>query len=156
MRQLQKGECMKKIILLLLAFILTACFFGSTSEFDKNLQKWQDAHITHYRYSLNIVYFGYRPFMPITVEVQNGKIISMNDSDGTPFAATDYDYFSPRPVTIDGIFATLEAGLAGDADEVTVKYDPTYSFPTEIYLDYSKGSADDELSFSVSNFEVLK
>ena len=148
---------MKKIILLLLAFILAACSFGTSSELDKNLQKWQDSGITHYRFSLNIGCFcPFRDQMPITVEVQNGEIISMNASDGTPIAATDpgYETFS-RYATIDRIFSTLEAGLAGDADEVTVTYDPTYGFPNEIYFDYIQAAADDELSLSVSNFEVL-
>ena len=41
---------MKKIILLLLAFMLTACSFGTSSELDKNLQKWQD----FWRYTLSL------------------------------------------------------------------------------------------------------
>jgi hypothetical protein len=153
-----KGEPMKKIILLLLVFILTACSFGANSELDKNLQKWQDSSVTHYRFALNIGCFcPFRDQMPITVEVQHGEIISMNASDGTPIVETDpnYENFS-RYATIDRIFSTLEAGLAGDADEVTVTYDPTYGFPTEIYFDYIKAAADDELSLSVSEFEVLK
>lgn len=148
---------MKKIILLLLAFILTACSFATNSEFERNSQKWQDSGITHYRFALNIGCFcPFRDQMPITVEVQNGEIISMNASDGTPITATDpgYETFSSY-ATMDRIFSTLEAGVAGDADEVTVKYDPTYGFPTEIYFDYIKAAADDELSLSVSNFEVL-
>jgi hypothetical protein len=148
---------MKKIILLLLALILTACSFGTTSEFDKNLQTWQDSGITHYRFALNIGCFcPFRDQMPITVEVQNGEIISMNAPDGTPITATDpgYETFA-KYATIDRIFSTLEAGLAGDAEEVTVTYDPTYGYPSEIYFDYIKAAADDELSLSVSNFEVL-
>ena len=148
---------MKKIILLLLAFILAACSFGSRSELDKNRQRWQSAGITHYRFTLFIGCFC--PFsdqMPITVEVQNGEVISMKASDGTPIAATDpgYETFS-RHATIDRIFSTLEAGLAGDADEVTVTYDPTYGFPSEINFDYIKNAMDDELSLSVSKFEAL-
>ena len=148
---------MKKIILLLLAFILAACSFGTRSEVEQNRQTWQDSGISHYRFTLNIGCFcPFRDQMPITVEVQNGEAISMNASDGTPIAATDpgYETFS-RYATIDRIFSTLEAGLAGEAEEVTVTYDPTYGFPTEIYFDYIKAAADDELSLSVSEFEVL-
>lgn len=149
---------MKKIILLILIVILAACSAGAQTEFEKNRQTWQDSDITHYRFSLNIGCFcAFRNQMPITVEVQNGEIVSMIYPDGTPVAATDpnYETFS-RYATIDRIFSELEAGLAGDAEEVTVTYDSTYSFPSDIYFDYIKAAADDELSLTVSNFEALK
>jgi major membrane immunogen (membrane-anchored lipoprotein) len=149
---------MKKITLLLLALILTACSFGARSELDKNRQTWQDAGITHYRFSLHIGCFcAFRDQMPLTVEVQNGEIISMTYSDGTIIDTTDpnYEIFS-KHATIDRIFSELEAGLKGDADEVTVTYDSTRGVPSEIYFDYIQAAADDELSLSVSEFEILK
>ena len=95
--------------------------------------------------------------MPITVEVQNGEIISMNAADGTSHhrRLIQAMRLSPDMQRLTASFPTLEAGLAGDADEVTVTYDPTYGFPTEIYFDYIKAAADDELSLSVSDFEAL-
>jgi len=149
---------MKKIILLLLAFILAACSFGARSEFDANRKTWQNSGVTHYRFSLHIGCFcPFRDQMPITIEVQNGEVISMTAPDGTPITVADpgYETFS-RYATMDRIFSTLEAGLKGDADEVTVTYDPAHGFPSEIYFDYIKAAMDDELSLSVSEFEVLK
>jgi hypothetical protein len=149
---------MKKLILITLVFILTACSFGTSSEFKKNRQTWQDSGITNYRFSLTVGCFcPFRDQMPLTVEVQNGEIISMTTPDGTLVAATDpnYETFS-HYATIERIFSKLEAGLAGDADEVTVTYDPARGFPSEIYFDYIKAAVDDELSLTVSNFEVLK
>jgi len=149
---------MKKITLLLLALILTACSFGARSELYKNRQTWQDAGITHYRFSLHVGCFcPFREKMPLTVEVQNGEIISMTYSDGTLVDKTDpnYETFSQH-ATIDRIFSELEAGLKGDADEVTVTYDSTHGFPSEIYFDYIKAAMDDELSLTVSEFEILK
>jgi hypothetical protein len=95
--------------------------------------------------------------MPITIEVQDGEVISMTASDGTPIPGTDpgYENFT-RYATMDRIFSSLEAGLSGDADEVTVTYDPTHGFPSEIYFDYIKDAVDDELTLTVSAFEVLK
>ena len=54
-----------------------------------------------------------------------------------------------------GLFAELEAGLNGGADNVVVAYDPTYGFPTEITLDFEEQAADDELYLSISDFEAL-
>jgi len=149
---------MKKLILLTLIVILTACSAGTSTELEKNRQTWQDSGITHYRFSLNIGCFcAFRSQMPITVEVQNGEIISITYPDGTLAAETDpgYETFS-RYATIERIFSELEAGLAGDAEEVTVTYDSARGYPSEIYFDYIKDAVDDELSLTVSNFEVLK
>ena len=41
------------------------------------------------------------------------------------------------------------------ADEVTVKYDATYGFPTEATIDVVKEAIDDELYLTISNFEEL-
>ena len=149
---------MKKLIFLTLIVFLTACTFGASTDLEKNRQTWQDSGITHYRFSLNIGCFcAFRDQMPITVEVENGEIVSMAYPDGTLIAATDpnYEIFS-RHATIERIFSELEAGLAGGADEVTVTYDSAHGFPSEIYFDYIKAAMDDELSLTVSNFEVLK
>lgn len=149
---------MKKLILLTLIVFVTACSFGTSTELEKNRQTWQDSGITHYRFSLNIGCFcAFRDQMPITVEVQNGEVISMTYPDGSLVAGTDpnYETFS-RHATIDRIFSELEAGLAGGADEVTVTYDPIHGFPNDIYFDYIKAAADDELSITASNFEVLQ
>jgi hypothetical protein len=148
---------MKNLILFTLIIILTACSFGTTSDLDRNRQAWQNAGITHYRFSLNVGCFCvFRDQMPITVEVQKGEIVSMTYPDGNLVAKTDpnYETFS-KHATIERLFTELEDGLSGGADEVTVKYDSTRGFPAEIYFDYIKAAADDELSLSVSNFEVL-
>ena len=56
--------------------------------------------------------------------------------------------------TIDRLFATLAKAQA-DADEVKVTYDPTYGFPQSIAIDNVKDATDDEISYEVTNFEVL-
>lgn len=148
---------MKKIILLTLTLILAACSAG-TSEFDKNLETWQSSNNISYRFSLHIGCFCvFRDQMPLTVEVQNGEVISMTKPDGTLVDATDpiSETFT-KYGTIDRIFSELKAGQSGGAEEVTVTYDPTYGFPAEIYFDFIKQAVDDELSIQVSNFEALK
>jgi hypothetical protein len=149
---------MKKLILFTLIVILTACSAGAPTEFEKNRQTWQDSGITHYRFSLNIGCFcAFRNQMPIAIEVQNSEIISMTYPDDTLVAETDpnYEIFS-KHATIDRIFSELEAGQSGDAEEVTVSYDSAHGLPSEIYFDYIKAAADDELSLTISNFEALK
>lgn len=149
---------MKKLILLTLIVILTACSAGTPTELEQNRQAWQNAGITHYNFSLNVGCFcAFRDQMPLTIEVQNGEVVSMTYSDGTLVPATDpsYETFS-KYATIDRIFSELEAGLSGDAEEVTVTYDSVHGFPNNIYFDFILAAADDELSITVADFEVLK
>lgn len=148
---------MKKIILLLLIIIITACSFGAQNEFERNRQTWQSAGIAHYRFALVIGCFClFRDKMPITVEVQNEKIVSMTYPDGTLVAESDPNYktFS-QYATLDRVFAELASGLA-KAEKTTVTYDPAYGFPNEIHFDYIVAAMDDELSLGVSKFETLK
>ena len=148
---------MKKITLLLLALILAACSAGG-SELSRNQSKWQDANVTHYRFQLSVGCFClFRSQMPLTVEVKDGEVVSMTRPDGTTVNSTDpsYDIFESY-ATIDRVFLKLEADQTGDADEVIVTFDSTYGFPANVAVDNIKEAIDDEISYQVSNFEVLE
>lgn len=147
---------MKKTALLLLALILSACTLGGT-ELSRNQSKWQDADITHYRFQLNVGCFClFRSQMPLTVEVQDGEVVSMTDVNGQAFATDDpMAEFVLKYATIDRLFAELGSDAVRDADKLTVTYDPTYGFPVEAAIDYIELAADDELYLSVSAFEPL-
>ena len=145
---------MKKLILALLIIVLSACSTAARSELSSNRQTWQSAHITHYRFSLNVGCFCvFRSRMPLEVEVNNGEVVSMTYADGVLVAEADpnRETFS-KYATIDRLFNELETT---DAEEVTVTYDATRGFPSEIYFDFIKAAADDELSISAADFEVL-
>lgn len=147
---------MKKITLLLLALILTACNMGG-SKLSRNRSKWQEANITHYRFDLNVGCFCiFRSQMPMTVEVQDGRIVSMTDVNGEAFPLDDpTSEFVLKYATIDRIFSELDSDSVREADKLTVSYDPTYGFPAEVAIDYIELAADDELYLSVSAFEPL-
>ena len=147
---------MKKIILIALVFMLAACSLGG-SEFSQNQKKWIDANIAHYRFELSIGCFcPFRDKMPLKVEVQKGEVVSMTLPDGSVASPTDpsYETFT-KYATIEKLFAELKADQGGKADSVTVKYDATYGFPTEINIDFIKAAVDDELYLSASAFEKL-
>jgi len=151
-----EGEKMKKLTLLLLALIFAACSAGG-SELSRNQSKWQDVEINHYRFQLNVGCFClFRSQMPVTVEVQNGEVVSMVDVNGESFPLDDpMSEFVLKYATIDRLFSELESDSVREADSLTVNYDPTYGFPTEISIDFIELAADDELYLSVSAFEPL-
>jgi len=148
---------MKKLTLLLLALILAACTTVGGTELDRNQSKWQDANITHYRFDLSVGCFClFRSQMPMTVEVQNGKIVSMIDVNGEAFPMDDpMSEFVLKYATIDRLFSELGSDPVQEADSLTMSFDSTYGFPLEVAIDYIELAADDELYLSVSAFEPL-
>ncbi len=145
---------MRKLTLVLIALILTACSLGK-SEIQRNQQKWQGAKITHYRYNLFVGCFCvFNENMPLVVEVKDGSLVSMKYQNGKEVEESNRDLFE-KYATIDRIFSELETNINGKADEFTVTYDPTYGFPTKVNVDFIKKAMDDELALTVSNFEKL-
>ncbi len=146
---------MKKLTLLFIALVLSACSLGGKSEIQRNQQKWQDSGTSHYRYNLSVGCFCvFNEDMPLVIEVQDGKVISMKYHTGKEVEASNHELFD-RYATIDLIFSELEADLNGKADEVTVSYDPTYGFPAKVNIDFINKAVDDEVALTVSNFEKL-
>jgi len=150
---------MKKLILIVMALVLAGCAsafaLGSQSELEQNQEKWQEAGISHYRYNVAISCFCvFTQDMPLVIEVQDGNVISMEYQNGNEIDPSLLELFN-RYATIDRVFGEVKAGLNGAADEVIVKYDPTYGFPTEVTIDVEKQATDDELYLTLSNFEKL-
>jgi hypothetical protein len=148
---------MKKLTLLLLALILAACTAGGGTELSRNQSKWQDANVTHYSFELSVSCFClFRSQMPLTVEVQDGEIVSMIDVNGEAFPMDDpMSELVMKHATIDRLFSELGSDPVQEADHLTVSYDSTYGFPVEVAIDYIELAADDELYLSVSAFEPL-
>ena len=94
--------------------------------------------------------------MPVTVEVQDGEIVSIIDSSGTVIP-NENEIFNDiaRLATMDRLFSTIRANHGSRADEFSVTYDFRYGFPAEIRIDRSKGIADEEWALNVSGFVVL-
>lgn len=152
---------MRKLLFIftLIALVLTACAAGvasgSQTEIGQNKEKWQDANISHYRYELFISCFCvFNEDMPLIIEVEDGKVVSMEFQSGKEIDSSLLELFN-KYATMDRIFAEVEAGLNGAADNVVVKYDATYGFPTEVTIDVEQQAADDELYLTISNFEKL-
>lgn len=151
---------MRKLLFIVLTLALAACTavgnaLGNQSEIEQNKEKWQDANISHYRYNLFLSCFCvFNEDMPLMIEVQDGKVVSMEFQSGKEIDPSLVELFN-KYATIDRIFTEVEAGLNGAADNVVVKYDPTYSFPAEVTIDVEQQAADDELYLTISNFEEL-
>jgi len=148
---------MKKLILVFLVLTLAACASGGGTELSRNQQKWQDANISHYRFTLNVGCFcAFRSQMPASVEVQDGEVVSIIGADGEAISTTDpINEYVLSYATIDRLFTELNSDSVQGADKLTVTYDPTYGFPSDISIDFIERAIDDELAITVSEFEPI-
>ena len=162
----------KRFTLIVTILILTACAVPPTTTVTpqppaptvnvnagaatlmQNQQKWDTLKITHYSMKLNVSCFcAFRSQMPLSVEVNDGRVVSMLDSNGQSVAqfADTFDTYN----TIEKLFSKLNDALNGGADKTTVEYDTDKGYPQSIYIDYIEKAADDEIGFTVSDFKVL-
>jgi hypothetical protein len=148
---------MKKLILLFLVLTLAACSKGEQTELSLNQSKWHDANITHYRFNLDVGCFcAFRSQMPAAVEVKDNQVLSIVDVNGETLSADDpMNEFILKYATLDRIFSEIDSDTVREADKLTISYDPTYGFPSEIFIDYIERAMDDELSINVTAFEPL-
>ena len=147
---------MKTIIisLTLAALLLSSCSILPNRDFNAAQSRWQNSHLSHYRYSIHVGCFcAFMDRMPLSIEVANGAVQSMTYNDGTPVPQDQTENFA-RYSTIDAVFG-VTADALHRADDVKVAYDPTYGFPSSVQIDYMRNAADDELTLSLSNFQPL-
>ena len=116
-----------------------------------NQQKWQQANIDSYSFTLQ--QGGFRTLdalRPVNIEVSNGKVVSAVYADnGQPLPA-DMDF---NRLTVDDLFKQIDEAISNGAEKVQVEYDPQFGFPTSIYIDRSSMIADEESNIKVSNFQ---
>jgi hypothetical protein len=149
---------MRRFLLILIAFALTACSVGQQGELDQNRLKWDSQGIDRYRFLLFVSCFcAFTERMPLSIEVRYGEIVSMAYNDGTPVPADDPEMaFFSQFATIDRLFDELKTGDTAGGDSVKITYDPTYGFPTQVDADPIKDAVDDEFYLTLSDFEPIK
>ena len=87
---------------------------------------------------------------PVTVWVDRGSIEYLfYEDDGRPVPLS---YASSFP-SAEQLFDTIQDGIDRRADQIEVDYDPTYGYPTNVYIDYDRNRADEELSLTTMGLE---
>ncbi len=147
---------MKQIRLFWMLFIvvLSACTPFSNSELTHNREKWLLTDIHHYRFQVIVSCFcSFVHQMPLEVEVQDGQVVSMTYKDGTAVPAQERSAFA-KVETIDALF-DYSSRVMQQADRVDIQYDPIYSYPASVSIDFMKNAMDDEMDLRVQSFELL-
>lgn len=151
---------LKRFALILTLAILTACSAAPTatptplSPLEANRQKWESQNISHYRFNVALICFcAFSDKMPLSIEVKDGQVVSMVDSQGQPI--TEFVEEFEQYNTVEKLFNTVEAMSNGGADKVTVEYNAEYGYPHSINIDRVEEAIDDELLLEITEFETL-
>ncbi|MBG9386946.1 DUF6174 domain-containing protein [Caenimonas aquaedulcis] len=110
---------------------------------------WQASHISDYRFTLDQACLCPSRGGARVVMVRDGQVVSAVYSDGTPVDAADL----ARIPSMSDIYATVDAAYARGLQVRFVAGSPHGEF-REVYIDYIKGAADDELRYTISGFAI--
>ena len=104
-----------------------------------------------YAYTLRVVcYCVYTG--PVRVTVTDGAVasaVALEEPGGVPQALVDEIALTLAELT------ALTARAEREADDVSVRFDPTYGFPTELSVDWIAEAADDEATYYATDYVAL-
>jgi hypothetical protein len=138
-----------------LSVFLAGCGGGSHAAVQQTsreaaLSYWQQAGLTSYRYTLRRVCFCL-PEGPMQITVQGGVVSSIVDTiSGLPVNPSWLGHLG----TIDSLLA-LAAQAERTAAVMSAHYDPTWGYPTDLYIDWLAAVADDEISYQITAFVAI-
>jgi hypothetical protein len=140
----------------LLTTTVTATILGCASagpspdlrrEVETNRTRWLSVRPSTYTYGLLRSCFcpvEYRG--PVTVSVAQGQAVDARYADtGVPVVEGAVDLFP----SVEGLFAILMEALDRDADSIRVDWDEGTGIPLEIFIDYLRSAADEEVGYTV-------
>jgi hypothetical protein len=112
---------------------------------------WTDHHQQHYVFTWHRTCFC-EDTRPAAIEVLNGAIVNATYADDHTVVVDPIRRTLP---TIDGVFDTVQDAIESDPDRLRIEYDPTWGFPSSVFVDYDQHAQDEELSFQLSEFAPI-
>ena len=142
---------------LVLGLLCVACSTSPIEQQEDNLaaaqRRWRAAAIPDYSFTFQRACFC-APIATraVTVTVQQGAWASLRYVDDGTVADTSLfrDY-----LTVERVFAFLRRVLEEQPARFDASYAAQLGFPADVYIDYSVGIADDELSIRISDLQVM-
>lgn len=155
-----KNGLLMLITFVAVAILAVAAFFalpalnrGVGSGSQSPLALWEAQGIENYRFTLERNCFCLtEATRPTVIQVRDGKAVAFTYADdGT---SADPLYFQNYS-TVEELFAVLEQAQAENPVRFDVTYDTETGIPTDVAIDISEMMADEEIFFTVTNFEAL-
>ncbi len=139
------------------AALLTACA-DATGPTDpdlllrQNMARWASRGPADYRYVITrFCECLAESAGPTTVVVRNGEVETRRYATGASVHPQYESLFTPVP----GLFDLIRRAIDTPAAGLAVRYDDTYGFPASIQIDWVAGTADDEVSYRITEFTPL-
>jgi hypothetical protein len=116
------------------------------SRLDRNWDRFQSAAPLSYTYTVRVACNCPSDVTrAVTVWVDRGSIeYLLYEDDGRPVPFSYSDSFP----SVELLFDAIQDAIDAQADFIDVDYDPTYGYPTNVYIDYDRRVADEELSLT--------
>jgi hypothetical protein len=138
------------LLIAALPVLASSCSNPAAEEFKRNEQRWKSQNITDYGYKLRMeCYCPLQYIGPNRIEVRRGVAESIT-------YAGDGKNINMSGVRLPDTMEKLFDIIRGQADQMTVTYDPTYGYPTSIHTIDRRVTHDNFTIYAVSDFEVRK
>lgn len=127
---------------------------GREAELASGEELWSNLGISDYDFTVTMTCFCPPPAgTAIRVRVRDGRTVSAVGSQN-PRNGVVVD-MSDVPDSVPAMFAAVRSAMDADPDSIAVRYDEDYGFPVSIEIDYRRAYADDEVSFTIIEFEPV-
>jgi hypothetical protein len=116
------------------------------SELDRNWDRFQSSAPLSYSYTVRVACDCTSDVTrPVTVWVDRGSIeYVLYADDNRPVPLSISNSFP----SVEQLFDAIQDAIDRQADYIDVDYDVTYGYPTNVYIDYDRRTADEELSLT--------
>ena len=116
------------------------------SELDRNWDRFQSTAPLSYSYTVRVACDCTSDVTrPVTVWVDRGSIeYLLYADDNRPVPLSISNSFP----SAEQLFDAIQDAIDRQADFIDVEYDFTYGYPTSVYIDYDRRTADEELSLT--------
>lgn len=118
------------------------------SEIERNRARWERLGIDSYAYAVERRCFCLPEALgPVRVTVSDGVVTLRSYVDSGEAVSESRAELFP---SVDGIFLTLLDAVERDAFRIDVTFDPASGVPLDVWIDYERDVADEELGFRVT------
>ncbi len=114
---------------------------------------WSSQFISDYEYVVRRNCYCVMGGVAVRVVVQGDRVVSREIEGSGVSVPVSMAYLYP---TIDGLFSVVQEAIDSRADDIDTSYDSRYGFPTDIWIDYDRGVADEEEGYALIRFRSLR
>lgn len=116
-------------------------------------ERWISAGYTSYDYIIVHDCYCVTEGIPVEVSVRDDRVVAVRYADtGTPLA-TD---LALQYRDIDGLFQLIDDALTRNAYSIDARYNSSYGFPRDVFIDYEQRVVDEEFGFRIVAFYPIR